>query len=155
MRLPKFDPTTKRRFIIAAVGLFLVNLVIFDILPIFAKKPSWETIAKTINEVSRTTMPKKLPDGTLLLEVRPDNPWEFTYRYTLDDEAVEVGKNPETREVFATLMREQHEKLYRESETQSMRLIRQLRITCIHRYEDTKGERVVEIKVEPTVLERK
>ena len=155
MRLPQLDPAKRRKLIVAAVALFLLNLVFFDILPIFTRKPKWEEVAKTINEVSRTTMPKTLPDGTVLLEVRPDNPWEFTYRYTVDDEAAEAGQNPETRDVFARLMREEHERVYRESQTSSMQMIRRLGITCIHRFEDAKGQLVLEIRVDPKVLEGK
>ncbi len=155
MRLPRLDPSRRRKLVVAAVALFLVNFLLFDILPLFSKKPTWEEVAKTINEVSRTTMPKTQPDGTVLLEVRPDNPWEFTYRYKVDGEAAEVARDPETREVFAKLMREQHEKLHRESETQSMGLIRRLGITCIHRYEDAAGGLVLEVKVGPKATEGK
>ena len=155
MRLPQIDPARRRKLIIAAVALFLVNFLLFDILPLFIRKPKWEEIARTINEVSRTTMPKTQPDGTVLLEVRPDNPWEFTYRYKVDGEAAEVAREPETREVFGKLMREQHERLYRESETPSMGMIRRLGITCIHRYEDAEGGLVLEVKVGPKAPEGK
>lgn len=151
----QLDSPNRRKLLIAVIAIFLLYPLVSNLLPLFARNPSWEEIAKAINEVNRATMPKKLPDGTVLLEVRPDNPWEFTYRYTVDEETAEAARDPETREVFASLMRQQHEKLYRESETSSMTLIRRLRITCIHRYEDAKGGVVLELRTDPKVLEGK
>lgn len=155
MKLPRIDPARRRKLLIAAGALFLLNFLLFDILPLFTKKPSWEEVAKTIEEVSRTTLPKAQPDGTVMLEVRPSNPWEFTYRHKVDDEVASAARDPETREVFAKLMREQHEGLYRESGTQSMGMIRRLGITCIHRYEDAKGGLVLEVRVGPKAPEGK
>jgi hypothetical protein len=155
MQAFKLDPANRRKLLIAVIAIFLLYPFISNLLPLFAKRPSWEEIAKTIHEVNRTMMPKTLQDGTILLEVRPDKPWEFTYRYTVDEETAETARNPETREAFATLMRQQHERIYRESETSSMQQIRRLRITCIHRYEDVKAGTVLELRVEPRVLEGK
>ena len=137
------------------IAIFLLYPLISNLLPLFAKKPSWDEVAKAVSEASRTTMPKKLPDGTVLLEVRPDNPWELTYRYTVDEEAAETARDPETREVFAALMRKEHERLYRESETSSIAMIRRLRITCIHRYEDAQGGVILELRTDPKMLEGK
>jgi hypothetical protein len=49
-------------------------------------------------------------------------------------------------------MRKELEDKYRDSTTNSMGLIRKLRITCIHRYEDGSGDFVIDIKIEPKVL---
>jgi hypothetical protein len=152
MKFPQLDPAKRKKIVYWAIGLFVFNFLIFDILPIFQRKPEWSEIAATITQVSQTTLPKQVGDTTLV-EIRPSKPWEFTYRYIIDAESAQVARDPQTRETFASLLRKQLEDKYRDSTTNSMGLIRKLRITCIHRYEDGAGDFVIDIKIEPKVLE--
>ena len=153
MKLPQLDPAKRRRLVYVAFGLFALNLLVFDILPLSQRRPEWSEVAATITEVSRTTLPKQV-GGSTLMEIRPGNAWEFNYRYVVDDETARCARDPETREAFATLLQRQHEDKYRDSTTSSMDLIRKLRITCIHRFEDQAGALVIELKVGPEVLGR-
>lgn len=153
MKLPQINPALRRRLIYAAAGLFLLNFLVFDLLPIFRSRPEWSEVAATITEVSRTTLPKQV-GATTLVEIRPGKPWEFDYRYTVDDETAQCARDPQTRAAFASLLQRQHEDKYRDSTTSSMALIRRLGITCIHRFEDNAGDLVIEIKVGPEALGR-
>lgn len=153
MKLPQLDPAKRRKLVYLAFGIFALNLLVFDILPTFDRKPSWDEVAATLTEVSRTTLPKQVGDTTLV-EIRPGKPWEFNYRYIVDEETTRVARDPETREAFASVLQRQHEDKYRDSTTSSMALIRKLRITCIHRFEDKAGGLVIEVRVGPEVLRR-
>lgn len=153
MKFPQLDAAKRRKIVYVAIGLFVFNFLYFDILPLFQRKPEWTEVAATITEVSRTTLPKQVGETTLV-EIRPGKPWEFNYRYTVDEETAQVARDPETRATFATLLQKQHEDKYRDSNTNSMALIRKLHITCIHRFEDKAGDLVIELRVGPEVLKR-
>ena len=77
MKFPQIDPAKRKKIVYWAIGLFVFNFLIFDILPIFQRKPEWSEIAATITQVSQTTLPKQVGDTTLV-EIRPSKPWEFT-----------------------------------------------------------------------------
>lgn len=151
MQLSSPSPLARRVIAYGAVGLVVLGCVVLCFLPTFGHKPSWEEVSATITQVSRSTLPKQV-GGATLVEIRPGKPWEFNYRYVVDEETAETARDPAIRETFAALMRRQHEDKYRDSTTQSMALIRRLGITCIHRYEDAKGGLVIEVRVGPEAL---
>lgn len=153
MKLPQINPAIRRRILYVAIGLFVFNFLFFDILPLFQRKPEWTEVAATITEVSRTTLPRQVGETTLV-EIHPGKPWEFNYRYIVDEETAQVARDPGTRATFATLLQKQHEDKYRDSTTNSMALIRRLGITCIHRFEDKDGHLVIEVRVGPDALRR-
>jgi len=153
MRHSQLSPLARRGIAWAAVALVVAGCVVLCVLPTSGRAPDWDEVSATITEVSRTTLPKQV-GGTTLVEIRPGKPWEFNYRYVVDEETAETARDPATRETFAALMRRQHEDKYRDSTTQSMALIRRLGITCIHRYEDAKGGLVTEVRVGPEALRR-
>lgn len=154
MKFPQLDPAKRRKIIYVAVGLFVFNFLFFDILPLFKRKPDWSEVAAAITQASQATLPRKM-DGSTLVEIRPGDPWELTWRYVISDEVIEDINDPEVRPVFENLLRRQVETSYRESKTNSMTMIRDLGITCIHRWEDKDGKLVTEIRTGPKVLSKR
>jgi len=148
MKFPQISPALGRIIGCVAAGLVAFYFILPHILPVSEHKPSWEEVSAAITEASRTMLPKRTGDTTLV-EIRPGRPWELNYRYVIDDESARTARDPEVREAFARLLRRQLETNRRESTTNSMAMIRKLGIKCIHRYEDSAGQIVIELTVGP------